>query len=131
MKSYIREAIQELEALGFTYEPDPFGRAGKHAYSHPYEPETKLRLWDGASQSACIAIRRKANHIAGLGAAGPAMPKTIGERRSSQVATTRGHDVVELARHDRRAAADQERRVLSADHRRREIEALMQPGGAR
>ena len=79
MKTYIRNTYQELEALGFQYDADA-SEIGKRAYRHPYEPDTLLKLWDGASQSACITILRKANEIAGLSQHGPKMPTTLKER---------------------------------------------------
>src|SRR5699024_1202223 len=81
MKTYIREAIEELEALGFRDIEDQFGRRGHRNYTHPNDPEVSLRLYDRATQAACIAIRKKAHEIAGLSTAGPSMPKTVGERK--------------------------------------------------
>lgn len=130
MKHYMRVAIQELEALGFTQRPDPFGRAGKRVFVHPYEPDTELRLWDGSSEAACAAIRRKANEIARLGSAGPAMPKSIGQRvqtrRRKQQEDRNRQDAARTERAENAEREHQKREALvAADNHRREIERLM------
>lgn len=51
VKTYIRDAIQELEALGFTDRGDPLGRRGKRVFVHPNEPDVELRLYDGATEA--------------------------------------------------------------------------------
>lgn len=130
MKHYIRVAIQELEALGFAQQPDPFGRAGKRVFTHPYEPGTELRLWGGSSEAAYAAIRRKANEIAGLGTAGPSMPKTVGERVKARRRKQQSDRAIQdSARRDRAEKAEREHKqreaIVAADSHRREIERLM------
>lgn len=127
MKTYIRNTYQELEALGFEYDPDE-SNFGKRAYRHPYEPDTVLKLWDRASQSACIAILRKANHIAGLGSSGPKLPSTLKERVTLERAEAR-------ARRNRERLAYEDRvanlaSLESGEERRLQLHRVSQLMGA-
>lgn len=140
MKRYIRETIEVLEGLGFTYvEDDPFGRRGKRKYTHPYEPETPLRLFDGATEAACKAIQAKAYSIADTGTSGPAMPKSIAERKQvDRDKKSRARAIADKEARARRERAEraereyQRRQVLAkAEKNRRDIQSLMMPGRGR
>ena len=136
MKRYIRESREVLEALGFEREEDPFGRTDRAVYRHPYELGTKLTIYSGAPEAACKAIQTRAHQIAGLGSAGPNLPKTVGERKKEQRrkrARSRAQsEVVAVAEQKRIEAAEREydrRHSLAEEERsRREIESLMRPG---
>lgn len=136
MRPHVKRTLEVLEALGFTRHDDPFGRR-KWEFRHSFAPdEPSLKVWEGQSEAACIAVQQKAHAIAETGSSGPKMPKNA--KRRSRRTTQAGPTVLELAMQDRAAAreqsrADRERLRALADEERRaaEIRSLMQPGGGR
>ena len=137
MKGHVKRTLEVLEALGFTREDDPFGRR-KWTFRHSFAPDEPLKVWEGQSEAACIAVQQKAHAISETGSSGPSMPKTVGRRKHRAGVVTSGHTIIDLARQDRAAvreerAAEREKSRRLADHERRlgEIKSLMQPGGGR
>lgn len=139
MKKFIRETHQVLEALGFEEVEDRFGRHDRRIYRHSYEPDTKLSIFNHATEAACRAIQARAHQIAGLGKSGPKTPQTIGDRKKN-------HRRLKNADRLRIEKLDQERRERAAKkeaewratqqiearaRRDREIASLMMPGGRR
>lgn len=138
MRGHVKRTLEVLESLGFTRHDDPFGRR-KWSFSHAFQPEDEpsLKVWEGQSEAACIAVQQKAHAIAATGTSGPKMPKNAGRRSRRNPAPT-GPTVMELARQDRnerrkelRANATQAQHLSAAERHRREIEDLMQPGHGR
>ena len=62
-------------------------------------PDEPLKVWEGQSEAACIAVQQKAHTIAETGSSGPKMPKTAGRRKHRAIPI--GPTVLELARQDR------------------------------
>lgn len=133
MKGHVKRTLEVLEALGFSRQDDSFGRR-KWSFHHAYDPDCVLKVWEGQSEAACIAVQQKAHAISETGTSGPAMPKNVG-RRAHKKQRPAGPTVIELAREDRKAAredrkvaTDRARAIEDEEHRRHEIEKLMQPG---
>ena len=139
MKRYIRETHEVLEGCGFTRIDDPFGRTDRAAYRHPYEPETQIQVYVGASEAACKVIQERARQIAGLGTSGTGLAKTVGERKKAQrkrMSKDRARE--KRLEQERRARAEQyeaeaRRRdaLAAAERNRRDIQSLMMPGNGR
>ena len=131
MKGHVKRTLEVLEALGFTRSDDPFGRR-KWSFTHAFSPDEPLKVWEGQSEAACIAVQQKAHTIAETGSSGPKMPKTAGRRKHRAIPI--GPTVLELARQDReerRADAEARRRDFAAERHDVDTHRLMQPGYGR
>ncbi len=137
MKGHVKRTMEVLEALGFTRHDDQFGRR-KWSFTHAFQSEgdPPLKVWEGQSEAACIAVQQKAHAIVETGTSGPKMSKNVGRRKHRAVSTE--PTVLELARQDRaearrEAATGREvgRRLADEIRHSQEIAALMQPGNGR
>lgn len=131
MKGHVKRTLEVLEALGFTRSDDPFGRR-KWSFTHASSPDEPLKVWEGQSEAACIAVQQKAHTIAETGSSGPKMPKTAGRRKHRAIPI--GPTVLELARQDReerRADAEARRRDFADERHDADTRRLMQPGYGR
>lgn len=132
MKSHVKRTLDVLEALGFSREDDQFGRR-KWTFRHAYDADAVLKVWEGQSEAACIAVQQKAHAIAETGTSGPSMPKGVGRRKRGKAAAPRP-TVMDLAAADRLAAREsalQARQSARAARRFGEIRSLMQQGFGR
>ena len=139
MSTRARRTCQHLEALGFVRDLGLSTR-DKHVYRHANDP-TPLRVFAGLTETTARAIRAKADQIAGLGTAGETPPSSVRDMARIKRAAERARDrmVAEInaARRDpyQRAADDEAiRRAQAAKAaetyaHRREVDALMRPGG--
>lgn len=130
MKGHVKRTLEVLEALGFTREDDMFGRR-KWTFHHSFAPDEQLKVWEGQSEAACIAVQQKAHAISETGSSGPSMPKTVGRRKHRVKAASSGPTIMELARQDREAARKKRDAARSEARHDREIKSLMQPGWGR
>ncbi|SIH90144.1 Uncharacterised protein [Mycobacteroides abscessus subsp. abscessus] len=89
MKGHVKRTLEVLEALGFTREDDMFGRR-KWTFHHSFAPDEQLKVWEGQSEAACIAVQQKAHAISETGSSGPSMPKTVGRRKHRVKAASSG-----------------------------------------
>lgn len=140
MSTRARRTCQHLEALGFVRDLGLSTR-DKYVYRHPNDDSSPLRVFVGLTETTARAIRAKADLIVGLGTAGESPPSSVRDMARVKRAAERARDrmVAEInaARRDpyQRAADDrvirraQAAKAEAAEQHRREVEALMRPGG--
>lgn len=132
MKGHIKRVLDTMNALDFRRDDD-LSRPGKMVYWHPNSPEERINVFPGASETACIAIIRKAQTIADTGWSGPAMPRSIGERNAVRRNETRRAREREITAHAERGAKAEKhyqecRAIEREDQHLREMRQLMMPG---
>lgn len=120
MKTYVRRAIDTVDALGFEYDAtrsDPTRRS--RVYVHPNDPEQPIKIWEGASEAYCVTIIRRANQIAGLGTVGPKLPTSIRERHRAQREAAKARD--EQLRAQAKHRADTVIAIEKSEQRRQQL----------
>lgn len=132
MKGHVKRAIDVARTLDFRPDED-LTRRGVRVYWHPNSPDERIKLFDGASEPACIAFARKAHQIAETGSQGPSLPRTIGEAHKRNQAAMRLRRERERAAHAARGRMAEQlhqswQAIEREDNHRRSIERLMMPG---
>lgn len=133
MNGHARRTVETVLTLGFTEGLKDL--AGKRVFTHPNQPDTKIKIWSGISEGAARTTVDRARLIAGLSTIGlPPVHERERARmkrrddRAQREAEQRAAEARAVAAGARRA---QRARAFAEDCRAREIAALMQPGYGR
>lgn len=138
MNGPAKRCQRELAALGFTLD---FERSNgdTNVWVHVNDPAQPVKVWRGISDAAARHIIDRARRIDGLSSVGPATTgqqreQTRERRRQERQAERETQARTAWQREHPKAPNGQQmippaegRRIVAAERRRREIEALMRP----